>query len=362
MADRVVLNFHDLIIVSGQGLPEVLKKKIRSGAGRFLSHDPATLAVPPDIQLIPMTRAPEPDTFAVHMNHVYGFCQMTFEGKPAVCFLRRAKPELCVYFSSPDTLEMAFHPDTKSADLVWAVLLFACHLTAQLKNMVLCHGSVVVKEGRAIVFSGHHGVGKTPVLLHFLKKGWSYLSDDKFFLCRSRVYLMQTHIAVNQYHFQLLPWLSRYVAPKTRLVLPLALQPVLSRLAARIWPEGVPVRVYCRLHPGTRIDLETDPFHTGIVPRAAPMLWVMLQNTGTPDVQLLDPKTGLDRLALIQQMFFSFRSDLENGLLFYSGRTRLPVRDLLAQNLPENLGFALVSAPESTHLDRFYEHILDACP
>jgi hypothetical protein len=92
------------------------------------------------------------------------------------------------------------------------------------------------------------------------------------------------------------------------------------------------------------------------------MLWVMLQNTGTPDVQPLNPETGLDKLALIQQMFFTLRSDLEKCLLFYSDRTPLPVKDLLAQNLPEDLVFALASAPESTQLDRFYENILDACP
>ncbi|EMS79544.1 hypothetical protein [Desulfotignum phosphitoxidans] len=364
MTARVVLNFHDLIIVSGQDLPGVLKNKIQAGAGRFVSKALPSPGPPPepDILLTPMTRAPELDTFSRHMNHVYGFCQVMFEGKPAICFLGRARPELCVYFSSPGTLVMAFQPGTKSADLFWAILLFACHLMSRLKQMLLCHGSVVVKNGRAIVFSGHHGVGKTPVLLHFLKNGWEYLSDDKFFLSRRQVYLMQTHIAVNHYHFQMLPWLSRYVAPKKQVVLPQAVRQGLSRLATRIWPGGVPVRVYCQLHPGTRIDLETNPFHTGIVSRAVPVLWVMLQNTGTPDVQPLNPETGLDKLALIQQMFFTLRFDLEKCLLFYSDRTLLPVRDLLAQNLPEDLIFALASVPENTQLDRFYENILDACP
>lgn len=366
MAAQVVLNFHDLILVSGQDLPDVLKNKIQAGAGRFVSEPPLSPVSPPepDILLTPMTRAPELDTFSRHMNHVYGFCQVMFEGKPGICFLRRARPELCLYFSSPATLVMAFQPDTQSADLVWAILLFSCHLMAQLKNMLLCHGSVVVKQGRAIVFSGHHGVGKTPVLLHFLKNGWSYLSDDKFFLSRSQVFLMQAHIAVNHYHFQILPWLSRYVAPKKQLVLPQTVRQGLGRLATRICPGGVPVRVYCLLHPGTRIDLETNPFGTGIVSRAVPTLWVMLQNSGTasPDIGLLDTKSGLDRLASIQQMFFSLRSDLENCLLFYSDRRPLPLKDLLAQNLPRDLAFSLASVPDSSRLDRFYKTILDACP
>lgn len=356
------INFHDLISISGRDLPENLRNKILANTGQFVSHDPEHQAKSFDIVLSPMVCAPQLNDFLRHMNHIYGFCLVDFQGRNAVCFLRRARPELCLFFSSGATLEIAYQPDTKAADLFWAILLFACHLAARLKNMLMCHGSVVVKNGRAIVFSGHQGVGKTPVLLHFLKKGWDYLSDDKFFLSSGRVYLMQTHIAVNQYHFQVLPWLSDHIPVQTRSILPRAVQQNLNRLATRIWPGGVPVRVYCYLHPGQRIDLEKRPFNSSIISRAAPVLWVMLQGTGTHAMSHLDPKTGVDKLALIQQMFFSHRSDLENCLLFSSDQYPVQLREILAHNLPEDLGFAMATVPENRYLDRFYEKILDHCP
>ena len=47
------------------------------------------------------------------------------------------------------------------------------------KGFFLFHASVVEKDGKAVLFSGESGAGKTSILLGLLDKGYHFLSDDR---------------------------------------------------------------------------------------------------------------------------------------------------------------------------------------
>jgi hypothetical protein len=56
------------------------------------------------------------------------------------------------------------------------------------KGAVLAHGSAVEKDGRALVFSGRSGAGKTITAARFMASGWRHLGDDSCILHAGRVY------------------------------------------------------------------------------------------------------------------------------------------------------------------------------
>jgi hypothetical protein len=53
----------------------------------------------------------------------------------------------------------------------------SCALLHQQKRYAL-HGSAVSKEGKAIAFLGHSGLGKSTLAAHFVSRGYEFLSDD----------------------------------------------------------------------------------------------------------------------------------------------------------------------------------------
>lgn len=55
------------------------------------------------------------------------------------------------------------------------------------KGAVLVHGSAVEKDGRAIVFAGRSGAGKTITAARFVQAGYRFLSDDSCILAPGRV-------------------------------------------------------------------------------------------------------------------------------------------------------------------------------
>jgi hypothetical protein len=56
------------------------------------------------------------------------------------------------------------------------------------KGAILVHGSAIEKDGRAMVFSGRSGAGKTITSARFMAEGWKHLGDDSCILRQGRVY------------------------------------------------------------------------------------------------------------------------------------------------------------------------------
>lgn len=55
------------------------------------------------------------------------------------------------------------------------------------KGALLVHGSAVERDGRALVFSGRSGAGKTITAARFVQAGYRFLSDDSCILAPGRV-------------------------------------------------------------------------------------------------------------------------------------------------------------------------------
>ena len=79
---------------------------------------------------------------------------------------------------SPDGLELLCEPDPANPD--WASILAAqaLPLAATIRGLEVFHASGVVLDGRALLFAGPPGAGKSSLAAAFLRIGGRLLSDD----------------------------------------------------------------------------------------------------------------------------------------------------------------------------------------
>ncbi|MEH0019277.1 MAG: hypothetical protein V6Z89_06470 [Desulfobacter sp.] len=347
----LVLKCHDVLTVSAPGLPGRLKQTLDVRLGHFSSAGPDSAQDPADIVLGPMADPPALPSFARHMNHMFGFAMVAYQGRPTVCLLRNGQPEFCIFFLSHTRLAIHYRLARGTENRFYGVLLFAVSLAMKLKGQLLAHGSVVVREGRAVVISGHQGIGKTPLLLSLLRRGWQCLGDDKFFITPGKVWMAEPHVAVSQYHFDGMPWLAGFLPGRPASPLPKALARHLDRWAGMAWPSGLPVKIYRLLHPGMKIDLRNKPFSGRLAHQAVPVHWVILRRGADFSVFTPDREDGLESLARVQSLFFSHRMALEKTLCLYNSVSVPSVKEILAQNIPEPC-FSLVAFSGEGDMDQ----------
>lgn len=352
-----VIRFYDLISISAPGLPEYFREKIRANLGHFVVETDGPIPLQPDIKIFPMDDPPKIDPFSRHLNHIFGFTMVDYRQGKVACFLHKGKPDICIFLSSSTAIEIHYRSFLGRENIFYGLLLFSLQLVMKMKMGLLCHGSVVVKDGKALVLSGHQGIGKTPILLSFLQQGWGYLSDDKFFMVNQKLHLMETHIAINQYHFRVLPWLAQYLSTEIKTRMPQSLRHFLDKTAGRIWPGGIPVKVYRFLNPGMRINLLGAQFKEKMVSQAKPEHLCILQRGQRFSIDSLERKSALDKMALLQQSFFSHRSNLESAVLLYGNSFVNPVRQILEENLPD-IRFSLVTFSGEQDIEVMYDRIV----
>jgi len=66
------------------------------------------------------------------------------------------------------------HPDPRRL----AFLLILQEIYRRVRNFILIHASVAVRDNKALVLSGRAGIGKTTLLMSLLKEGFTCFSDD----------------------------------------------------------------------------------------------------------------------------------------------------------------------------------------
>ena len=92
--------------------------------------------------------------------------------------------------------------------------------------------------------------------------------------------------------------------------------------------------------------------------QAEPVLWVLLQGGLHSRFKMLTRSQGVDKLALLQKLFFGYRFELETTLLV-SGDSRPPsMRRILEDNLPPDTKFLLAPPPDKRTMDSVCERIL----
>jgi hypothetical protein len=102
---------------------------------------------------------------------------LSVEHAPAAGYLVHA-PELARILVAPDGTELICDPIAGSAE--WATLLpaQALPLAATLRGFEVLHASGVVLAGRASLFAGPPGAGKSSLAAALLRRGAELLSDD----------------------------------------------------------------------------------------------------------------------------------------------------------------------------------------
>lgn len=360
MMKPFAVQLHDLISLSAPGLPECFRKKIRSNVSRFVSENLEKQPEKPDIIALPMGSLPHVDEFASHMNHLFGFCMIQYNKRDSVCLMHMGKPYICLLFSS-STIEIRYGKMSGKDNIFWGVILFCLHLALKRKNSLLCHGAVAEKDGAAVLFSGHQGTGKTPILLYFLKHNWNYLSDDKFILADKKLFLMEKHINVQQYHFEILPWLSPYIEHQIKKTLPVKIKKILYLAVNLFWPAGdIPVKVSRYLNPGTRIDLNQERFSRQVVESTRPVHWFIMQKGKEFSIDTLPRSQAIEKISLLQKLFFAHRFALETTASFYCNTGTNSVKQILNDNLPD-IKFSLITFSDEQDINRNCERILSHC-
>ncbi|MBM7439368.1 hypothetical protein [Streptomyces sp. HB132] len=138
-----------------------------------------------------------------------------------------------------------------------------------LRDLVhLRHGAAVAApdgSARALAITGDSGAGKSLVLLHLLRLGWVFVSDDLLVTDRrhkARLYSYGRPVGIRERSLPLLPWLDAGLLDDA---------PVLPTRWGRTWmvrpqrlgrcaPPDQPLRLAWRLHltRGARFDVRAD--------------------------------------------------------------------------------------------------------
>jgi hypothetical protein len=352
--DSLVYNCQDIVRIRADGLTRSLRKKLGHGLGHFEVKMPEDKD--PDVLIRPMEKAPELPVFSRHLNHIFGFTTVDYGGTTAVACLHKGIPEFCLFFSSPAQLSLLFRPVSGQENRFYGLVLFGLHLMVRKKGMLMAHAAAVVRNGRAVVISGHHGMGKTPVLLSLLRAGWQSLGDDKVFVTHEGLAMVEPYLAVSQYHFSLLPWLYGFLHQRPASRLPETVRTVLDRVAGRVWPGGTPVKAYRFLNPGMKIDLRQLPVPDLLADHARPVHWIILRPGSCPKETQLTRDQGIGMLTNIQDMFFSHRLTLEKSICLHSG-TRVTDSGKILESLLPDITFSLISCSGKMDIPRICERV-----
>ncbi|MBY8882033.1 hypothetical protein [Actinacidiphila acidipaludis] len=130
------------------------------------------------------------------------------------------------------------------------------------------HGAALAApdgSGRALAITGASGAGKSVVLLHLMRRGWEFVSDDLLVMDRQdsrRLYCFGRPVGIRERSLPLLPWLDAAL---------LADAPCLPTLWGRTWmvraqrlggcaPVDRSLRLAWRLHltPGPRFTVRAE--------------------------------------------------------------------------------------------------------
>lgn len=144
--------------------------------------------------------------------------EVQFEKFDEKKMLQKLHPNACVTskgFAFHDEDEKMIYPDYNfqekaiiiadhkvSGTLFWNVLFDHIKLYLIKNDVVTLHAAGLKKEGRAVLFFGWDGTGKSSLLIDSLHNGCQYLGDDRIFLS-SKGMVAPLFISIKQFHHEL---------------------------------------------------------------------------------------------------------------------------------------------------------------
>jgi hypothetical protein len=311
-----------------------------------------------DVLVVPMESAPELDTSNRQFNAMFGSSIFFYEGEPVIGLLQRGQPDILVQLADNITIHYRFRRGIEHR--LYGVVLLAIYLAARLKGRLIMHGVVVERGGQGIFICGHRGMKKTQLLLTFLRRGWSYVSDDKFLLDGNQACLIEPLVSVRNYHYHIFPWLEQHLprSPASR---------ILSRLGS---PVQSLVRTWAprRLQP--LLERRLDPVRQApvqvIVPGCEITTKVTLSHGFTVlcgqqfSIQPQPVELAVSRLQATYELMHVDISAMEQIILLYSTRLLQPVQASMSQLLAE-VPVSSITLPDSADLDAVYAAMVQHC-
>ncbi|MBI9092980.1 MAG: hypothetical protein JEZ12_27510 [Desulfobacterium sp.] len=341
--EPVYFDCHSLLKIRAPGIPGKLNQLLCRELGRFVTKHLGSPARA-DIVMEPVANIPEPAAFSHHMASRFGFRVIHSRGSVAAVFEHRGTPDVMVVFSDPVKI---FYRDRIGIERrVYAMVLFSMMRVLNKKNSLLCHGAVVRHHKNAFLLAGPRGTGKTMLVLSLLRRGWDYLSDDKFMLRDNTAHIFQPFIVLRGHHFSALPWLgaldpgydgfARNARRQTRI------QEQITRFLPRKWLPSLDRF----LNPCIRVGADAFSRQTRILDSVKLSAGVLLCHGSQFTAARVSRGAFLNGFGLIQQMAAREFSDLEKMINYHDPGLGTDAGVILDQNMAADTFVKITLPPD----------------
>ena len=348
------LDIHSIIKVWAPDIPKEICNFLNKRLGSFtLSsyHNPEEA----DILLLQLKENPMLDSSLNRWNSLYGFWFTEYEKQLAIVFNYKGKSDVVIIFSK--VIKILYTNRPKMSRRLYGILLFCLKLAINSKNGVLFHGAIARKGNNSVLLTGHRGTRKTMLLLTMLKNGWDYLSDDKFVLHNHNAYLFQNFIALQDHHFEALPWLREKMPVNRRF----------SKLSALLRKNaGTFAQKHVHKHLLHGIDRFCNPSvhiqgdelfpSCKILNSVRPSTVIALFTGPVFNIEVVSKTDIIDELALIMRLISDDSNALECMLALYDSRFRYNMKEIIADNL-NKLDFYKLTIPNNCDVDWVFQEV-----
>lgn len=348
------LDFHKILLLCMEDLPDALSEALKNGFRRFLVEDSSR---PPDVIVRSRPYRSFPKQLFDSNKNPEKISVSNRDGRPLVVLKRRSQP--CFIIEDGEPLILSCLPETHHRCSVVDAVHHAVRIALWRKGGLLMKGACLCRGSEHHVFCGFSGAGKTSVLLRLINSGWSYLSDDTFLLFAGRAYAFRRHITFNLHHLEEDPDLFaepvreryRWSAPRMRSLLRNVLGAILPETMMTLHSVKKLYDPYCLAEPN-----ELAPT-CEILQEAMPRHWSLLIPSDVPVVKAIDRGDFIDRMESIHMLTYPDFETIRHQLNILGHPLPGSWRDLMERNIQGGTYVAGMSWRESR--DAAVAHLLD---
>ncbi len=338
----VCFDCHSLLKIRAPGISGRLNQLLCRELGLFVTKNPGSPGRG-DIVMEQVSNIPEPGAFSHQMASIFGFRVTLSGGAVAAVFEHQGKPDVMVVFSDPVKI---FYRDRNGIERrVYAMLLFSMMLVLKKKNRLLCHGAVVQHHKKAFLLAGPRGTGKTMLVLSLLRRGWDYLSDDKFMLRDNTAHIFQPFIVLRGHHFSSLPWLGALDPVYEGFARNARRQKRIQTQITRFLPGKLLPSLDRFLNPCIRVGADAFSRQTRILDSARLSVGVLICHGPQFTAARVSRGEFLNGFGLIQQMAAREFSDLEKMIYYHDPGLGTEPKAILDQNIAADIFMKITLPP-----------------
>lgn len=339
----VCFDCHSLLKIRAPGIPGGLNQLLCRELGLFITKHLGSPARG-DIVMEQVSNIPEPAAFSHYMGSLFGFRVIHSGGSVAAVFEHRGTPDVMVVFSDPVKI---FYRDRIGIERrVYALLLFSMMRVLKKKNSLLCHGAVVRHHKKALLIAGPRGTGKTLMVLSLLRRGWDYLSDDKFMLRDNTAYIFQPFMVLRAHHFSALPWLGALDPGYDGFARNARRQKRIQEQITRFLPRKFLPSLDRFLNPCIRVGADAFSRQTRILDSVKLSAGVLICHGRQFTAVRVSREAFLNGFGLVQEMAAREFSDLEKMICYHDSGLGTDDGAILDQNMAADTFVKITLSPD----------------